>query len=176
MSIQQKQKRLIEEKRNLRKKCKEIRKRLGYLCARDFITQLQKLNIPFDFLTVNFEKLNWVENKGGKWDFSQLRNLIEQKLSEKGIKTQLVSCYKTSSKNPFLTSNKNKNPEGEKRKDRYVYFKNKKEKISYKMDRDNLASINIALNEKNKKNTTKYFIDFYQTKNQYKEMIMQFKK
>lgn len=146
-NIQHKQQRLILEKKYLRHKAKELRKRLAYLAARDLIKQLKRWNVGL----VKFERLNWVEYTGGKWDFSQMRQIIEYKLAINNISFMQVNAAKTSSQNPF----RQKNDYGKKRSDRFVYFKN------YKIDRDELGAVNVALRDKKLEN--KIILDFNKT-------------
>ena len=116
-------------------KRKELNKRKSYLVARDLIKQL----LFYKVKTVHLELLNWVDNTGGGWDFSQQQDIVANKCEEYGIKIIKVNAAKTSSQNPFSPVKKY----GEKLFNRNVRFKNKK----YQIDRDVLASINIALRQ-----------------------------
>ena len=135
----------IEKKRLLNKR-KELNKRKSYLAARDLIKQL----LFYKVKNVHLESLNWVENTGGGWDFSQQQDIFTNKCEEYGIKVIKVNAARTSSQNPFSPVKKY----GEKLFNRNVRFKNKK----YQIDRDVLASINIALRQlkKDKIETTRY--------------------
>lgn len=135
----------IEKKRLLNKR-KELNKRKSYLAARDLIKQL----LFYKVKNVHLESLNWVENTGGGWDFSQQQDIFTNKCEEYGIKVIKVNVARTSSQNPFSPVKKY----GEKLFNRNVRFKNKK----YQIDRDVLASINIALRQlkKDKIETTRY--------------------
>lgn len=126
---------LSTEKKRLLNKRKELNKRKSYLVARDLIKQL----LFYKVKTVHFELLNWVDNTGGGWDFSQQQDIVANKCEEYGIKIIKVNAAKTSSQNPFSPVKKY----GEKLFNRNVRFKNKK----YQIDRDVLASINIALRQ-----------------------------
>ena len=131
--IQEKLEVLIQEKNDLRRKRRELNKRLCYLAARDLRKQLKFFNVG----TVKLERLNWVENSGGSWAFSQMQQVITEKLQEDGIAVKKVSPAYTSSQNPFTTKKEN----GVKQSDRNVRF------AKYIVDRDVLAAINIALRD-----------------------------
>lgn len=132
---------LSTEKKRLLNKRKELNKRKSYLAARDLIKQL----LFYQVKTVHLESLNWVDNTGGGWDFSQQQDIFTNKCEEYGIKVVKVNAARTSSQNPFSPVKKY----GEKLFNRNVRFKNKK----YQIDRDVLASINIALRQPKKKQT-----------------------
>lgn len=127
------------EKRELRRKRKELQKRKSYLAVRDLMKQLNFYNVK----KVNIERLNWVENTGGSWDFSQQQEILIRKAMEHGIKVNKVYAANTSKENPFTK----KRLLGEAdRKTRRVSFKGKK----YEIDRDVLGAINIALRKRSK--------------------------
>lgn len=127
------------EKRELRRKRKELQKRKSYLAVRDLMKQLNFYNVK----QVNIERLNWVENTGGSWDFSQQQEILIRKAMEHGIKVNKVYAANTSKENPFTK----KRLLGEAdRKTRKVSFKGKK----YEIDRDVLGAINIALRKRSK--------------------------
>ena len=129
---------LSTEKKRLLNKRKELNKRKSYLAARDLIKQL----LFYQVKTVHLESLNWVDNTGGGWDFSQQQDIFTNKCEEYGIKVVKVNAARTSSQNPFSPIKKY----GDKLFNRNVRFKNKK----YQIDRDVLASINIALRQPKK--------------------------
>ena len=129
---------LSTEKKRLLNKRKELNKRKSYLAARDLIKQL----LFYKVKTVHLELLNWVDNTGGGWDFSQQQDIFTNKCEEYGIKVVKVNAARTSSQNPFSPVKKY----GDKLFNRNVRFKNKK----YQIDRDVLASINIALRQTEK--------------------------
>lgn len=129
------------EKRELRRKRKELQKRKSYLAVRDLMKQLNFYNVK----QVNIERLNWVENTGGSWDFSQQQEILMRKAIEHGIKVNKVYAANTSKENPFTTKSKRLLGEAD-RKTRKVSFKGKK----YEIDRDILGAINIALRKRSK--------------------------
>lgn len=133
------------EKYALRRKRKELQKRKSYLVARDLMRQLNFFNVK----KVNIERLNWVENTGGSWDFSQQQDILEQKAIEHSIKVTKVYAANTSKENPFT---KKRSLGKADPKTRMVKFSGKK----YQIDRDILGAINIALRDKNNQFRLKY--------------------
>ena len=155
--ILKKQELLINEKRCLRRKRKELQKRKSYLVARDLIKQLNFFNVK----KVNIERLNWVEHTGGSWDFSQQQDILMRKAIEHGIAVTKVYAANTSKENPFsMKPAKQKTLLGKPNsKTRKVKFKRKK----YQIDRDILGAINVALRP-TKKDETKLQLDFNMNK------------
>ena len=148
-----KQELLINEKRFLRRKRKELQKRKSYLAVRDLMQQLNFFHVK----KVNIERLNWVENTGGSWDFSQQQEILQQKAIEFGIKVTKVYAANTSKENPFTR----KRLLGEANaKTRMVQFSGRK----YKIDRDILGAINVALRTKVNNQYTKTVLNFNENK------------
>lgn len=135
--ILKKQELLINEKCCLRRKRKELQKRKSYLAVRDLIRQLNFFKVK----KVNIERLNWVENTGGSWDFSQQQEILKQKAIEFGIEVTKVYAANTSKENPFTKKRLLGKPNP---KTRMVEFSGRK----YKIDRDILGAINVALRTK----------------------------
>ena len=136
-----KQELLINEKRCLRRKRKELQKRKSYLAVRDLMKQLNFFKVK----KVNIERLNWVENTGGSWDFSQQQDILKQKAIEFGIQVTKVYAANTSKENPFT---KKRSLGKVDTKTRMVKFAGRK----YKIDRDILGAINVALRTKKMNN------------------------
>ena len=151
--ILKKQELLIKEKRCLRRKRKELQKRKSYLAARDLIRQLNFFKVK----KVNIERLNWVENTGGSWDFSQQQDILEQKAIEFGIRVTKVYAANTSKENPFTKKRSLGKPNP---KTRMVQFSGKK----YQIDRDILGAINIALRNKINNKYNKIQLDYNENK------------
>lgn len=155
-----KQESLINEKRCLRRKRKELQKRKSYLAVRDLMKQLNFFNVK----KINIERLNWVENTGGSWDFSQQQEILQQKAIEFGIKVTKVYAANTSKENPFTR----KRLLGEANtKTRMVQFSGRK----YKIDRDILGAINVALRNKVNNQYTKTVLNFNENKKILKGLI-----
>ena len=151
--ILKKQELLENEKRCLRRKRKELQKRKSYLATRDLIRQLNFFNVK----KVNIERLNWVENTGGSWDFSQQQEILQQKAIEFGIEVTKVYAANTSKENPFTKKRSLgvANP-----KTRMVEFSGKK----YQIDRDILGAINVALRNKIDNKYNKIVLNFNENK------------
>ena len=139
---------LINEKQCLRRKRKELQKRKSYLAVRDLMKQLNFYNVK----QANIERLNWVENTGGSWDFSQQQDILMRKAIEQNIKVNKVYAANTSKENPFTAKTLLGKPNPKTRK---VKFNRKK----YQIDRDILGAINIALRP-TKKDENKQRLDF----------------
>ena len=158
-----KQELLINEKRCLRRKRKELQKRKSYLAVRDLMKQLNFFKVK----KVNIERLNWVENTGGSWDFSQQQDILEQKAIEFGIQVTKVYAANTSKENPFT---KKRSLGKSDSKTRMVQFAGKK----YKIDRDILGAINIALRTKmdnKQKKIAKIQLNFNENKKILKDLL-----
>ena len=151
--ILKKQELLIKEKRCLRRKRKELQKRKSYLAARDLMRQLNFFNVK----KLNIERLNWVENTGGSWDFSQQQEILEQKAIEFGIQVTKVYAANTSKENPFTKKRSLGKADA---KTRMVQFSGKK----YQIDRDILGAINIALRNKINNKYNKIVLNFNENK------------
>ena len=160
-----KQELLINEKRCLRRKRKELQKRKSYLAVRDLMRQLKFFNVK----KVNIERLNWVEHTGGSWDFSQQQEILQQKAIESGIEVTKVYAANTSKENPFSAKAKQKRLLGKvDPKTRMVKFSGKK----YQIDRDILGAINIALRTKMNNEHTRIALNFNENKKILKELIV----
>lgn len=135
-TLESKRKRLLKEKQLLSKKLSQIKKHKAYCVARDIVRQIMLYQVD----AVALEKLNWVENKGGKWDFSQQQEIIERKVLEKTTSQVIkVNPAYSSYSNPYLKDYlMDKKIEKGIAKDRMIKFK------TFEIDRDFLASINLA--------------------------------
>lgn len=135
-TLESKRKRLLKEKQLLSKKLSQIKKHKAYCVARDIVRQIMLYQVD----AVALEKLNWVENKGGKWDFSQQQEIIERKVLEKTTSQVIkVNPAYSSYSNPYLKDYlMDKKIEKGIAKGRMIKFK------EFEIDRDFLASINLA--------------------------------
>ena len=136
LTLESKKKRLLKEKQFLSKKISNIKKHKAYCVARDIIRQIGIYQVN----VVVLEKLNWIENKGGRWDFSQQQEIIERKILEKTTAQVIkVNPSYSSSSNPYLEDYlNNQKIERGIEKGRMMKFKN------FEIDRDFLASINLG--------------------------------
>lgn len=135
-TLESKRKRLLKEKQLLSKKISQIKKHKAYCVARDIVRQIMLYQVD----AVALEKLNWVENKGGRWDFSQQQEIIERKVLEKTTSQVIkVNPAYSSYSNPYLKDYlMDKKIEKGIAKGRMIKFKD------FEIDRDFLASINLA--------------------------------
>ena len=86
--------------------------------------------------TIHIENLSWLNSQGGKWNHSQIHSKIIEKASMYGIKVKRVSAYNSSKEHPITK-------EIGEVKDRIVKF------TTGEIDRDLLASINLAIRSTN---------------------------
>lgn len=86
--------------------------------------------------TIHIENLSWLNSQGGKWNHSQIHSKIIEKVSMYGIKVKKVSAYNSSKEHPITK-------EIGTVKDRIVEF------TTGVIDRDLLASINLAIRSTN---------------------------
>jgi len=86
--------------------------------------------------TIHIENLKWLNSQGGKWNHSNIHTKIEEKASMYGIRVKRVSAYNSSKEHPITK-------EVGKVKDRIVQF------TTGEIDRDLLASINLAIRSTN---------------------------
>lgn len=136
LTLESKKKRLLKEKQFLSKKISNVKKHKAYCVARDIIRQIGIYKVD----VVVLEKLNWMESKGGRWDFSQQQEIIERKILEKTTAQVIkVNPSYSSSSNPYLEDYlNNQKIERGIEKGRMMKFKN------FEIDRDFLASINLG--------------------------------
>ena len=125
------------------KRSKNKRTKLQLAIAR--LVAVEVINIAIKELCkeIHLENLSWVKSSGGKWNFAQVQTCIEEVAELFSIKVVKV-CTKNSSKtNPVTleigTVSK-----------RNVTFKN-----GQKVDRDQLAGLNLALREPKKRKQRK---------------------
>lgn len=134
-------------------KCiKQIRRYFDYKFSREKRTRLKKIiewQIANEILDIalkqkckeiHLENLTWVNNIGGKWDFSLIVTHINYLAEIHGIKIKLINPKNTSKQNPVTKELGQANQ-------RNIVFKD------LTVDRDQLASLNIALRGTNRKIT-----------------------
>lgn len=85
---------------------------------------------------IHIENLRWLNSQGGKWNHSEIHSKIEEKARMYGIKAKRVSAYNSSKEHPITKEIGEIN-------NRTVKFENEK------IDRDLLASINLAVRSTN---------------------------
>lgn len=82
--------------------------------------------------TIAMENLHWLDSKGGKWNHNMIQDRVKEIAELYNIKVELVNCTKSSSTHPVTS-------EVGKISNRVVRFKN-----GTLLDRDHIASVNIA--------------------------------
>ena len=118
-----------------RKKRTRLKKEIEWLVAEELCTLALKHNCQ----TIHLENLSWLESKAGKWNFSNLQKRIKEIAELFGIDVVCVNCKNTSKRHP-LTGELGKSI------GRNVVFSD-----NISVDRDQLASLNIALTQPKKK-------------------------
>ena len=98
--------------------------------------EIVQLAIQNKCKTIHIENLSWLNSQGGKWNHSQIHSKIIEKASMYGIKAKKVLAYNSSKEHPVTK-------EIGTVKDRVVEF------TTGVIDRDLLASINLAIRSTN---------------------------
>ena len=120
------------------KRSRNKRTKLQFAIARLVAVEVVNIAIKEQCKEIHLENLSWVKNSGGKWNFAQVQACIEEVAELFSIKVVKVSAYNSSKTNPVTfevgtVSNRD------------VTFKN-----GQKVDRDQLAGLNLALREPKK--------------------------
>ena len=142
-NITDRQKRREQDYKNSRKK----RTKLQFAIARLVAVEVVNIAIKEQCKEIHLENLSWVKNSGGKWNFAQVQACIEEVAELFSIKVVKVSAKNSSRTNPVTleigtVSNTVSN--------RDVTFKD-----GQKVDRDQLAGLNLALREPKKQKQRK---------------------
>ena len=120
------------------KRSKNKRTKLQLSIARLVAVEIVNIAIKEQCKEIHLENLSWVKSSGGKWNFAQMQARIEEVAELFSIKVVKVNAKNSSKTNPVTleigTVSK-----------REVTFKN-----GQKVDRDQLAGLNIALREPKK--------------------------
>ena len=114
---------------NNRNKKKRLQKAISRLLASEVV----QIALREECKEIHVENLSWLLSIGRKWNHSMIQKHLEEVAELYGIKVIKVSCRNTSKRNPITK-------EIGKSSGRKIIFKKSK-----KIDRDRLASINIAL-------------------------------
>ena len=120
------------------KKSKNKRTKLQFAIARLVAVEVVNIAIKEQCKEIHLENLSWVKNSGGKWNFSQVQACIEEVAELFSIKVVKVSAKNSSKTNPVTL-------EIGAISNRDVIFKN-----GQKVNRDQLAGLNLALREPKK--------------------------
>lgn len=129
---QEKQNTRYQDYQYARQKRTRLKEQIEWLMANEIVS----IALNEHCKTIHMENLTWVNNIGGKWDFSKIVQHVQYAVELAGIQLILVSAKNTSRKNPITKQIGKFNQ-------REVVFDN------LKIDRDQLASLNIALRDTN---------------------------
>ena len=120
------------------KKSRNKRTKLQFAIAKLVAVEIVNIAIKEQCKEIHLENLSWVKSSGGKWNFAQVQACIEEVAELFSIKVLKVSAYNSSKTNPVTL-------EVGTISNRDVTFK-----TGEKVDRDQLASLNLALREPKK--------------------------
>lgn len=120
------------------KRSRNKRTKLQFAIARLVAVEVINIAIKEQCKEIHLENLSWVKNSGGKWNFSQVQACIEEVAELFSIKVVKVSAKNSSKTNPVTL-------EIGAISNRDVIFKN-----GQKVNRDQLAGLNLALREPKK--------------------------
>ena len=125
------------------KRSKNKRTKLQLAIARLVAVEVVNIAIKEQCKEIHLENLSWVKSSGGKWNFTQMQARIEEVAELFSIKIVKVSPKNSSKTNPVTL-------EVGKISNRDVLFKD-----GQKVDRDQLAGLNLALREPKKQKQRK---------------------
>lgn len=125
------------------KRSRNKRTKLQFAIARLVAVEVVNIAIKEQCKEIHLENLSWVKSSGGKWNFAQVQDCIEEVAELFSIKVVKVSAKNSSKINPVTL-------EIGKISNRDVIFKN-----GQKIDRDQLAGLNLALREPKKQKQRK---------------------
>ena len=120
------------------KRSRNKRTKLQFAIARLVAVEVINIAIKEQCKEIHLENLSWVKSLGGKWNFAQVQDCIEEVAELFSIKVVKVNANNSSRTNPVTL-------EVGKISNRDVTFKN-----GQKVDRDQLAGLNLALREPKK--------------------------
>ena len=120
------------------KRSRNKRTKLQFAIARLVAVEVVNIAIKEQCKEIHLENLSWAKSSGGKWNFAQVQACIEDVAELFSIKVVKVSAKNSSKTNPVTL-------EIGKVSNRDVIFKN-----GQKVDRDQLAGLNLALREPKK--------------------------
>lgn len=125
------------------KRSRNKRTKLQFAIARLVAVEVVNIAIKEQCKEIHLENLSWIKSSGGKWNFAQVQACIEDVAELFSIKVVKVSAKNSSKTNPVTL-------EVGKISNRDVIFKDGK-----KVDRDQLAGLNLALREPKKQKQRK---------------------
>ena len=125
------------------KRSRNKRTKLQFAIARLVAVEVVNIAIKEQCKEIHLENLSWIKSSGGKWNFAQVQACIEDVAELFSIKVVKVSAKNSSKTNPVTL-------EVGKISNRDVIFKD-----GQKVDRDQLAGLNLALREPKKQKQRK---------------------
>ena len=125
------------------KRSRNKRTKLQFAIARLVAVEVVNIAIKEQCKEIHLENLSWIKSSGGKWNFSQVQSCIEEVAELFSIKIVKVSAKNSSKTNPVTL-------EVGRISNRDVTFKD-----GQKVDRDQLAGLNLALREPKKQKQRK---------------------
>ena len=120
------------------KRSRNKRTKLQFAIARLVAVEIVNIAMKEQCKEIHLENLSWVKSSGGKWNFAQVQACIEEVAELFSIEVVKVSAKSSSKTNPVTL-------EVGTISNRDVIFKN-----GQKVDRDQLAGLNLALREPKK--------------------------
>ena len=125
------------------KRSRNKRTKLQFAIARLVAVEVVNIAIKEQCKEIHLENLSWVKSSGGKWNFAQVQACIEEVAELFSIEIVKVGAKNSSKTNPVTL-------EVGKISNRDVTFKD-----GQKINRDQLASLNLALREPKKQKQRK---------------------
>lgn len=122
----------LEDYSSARMKRTRVKEKAGWLIAEEIV----QLAVDYECKEIHIENLNWIHNEGGKWDYSLVQQRIKEAAELKGIAVVKVSCKNSSKTHP-------KTKEIGTVSGRQIVFED-----GTRVDRDQLAGLNLALRSK----------------------------
>ena len=120
------------------KRSRNKRTKLQFSIARLVAVEVVNIAIKEQCKEIHLENLSWVKSSGGKWNFAEVQDCIEEVAELFSIKVVKVTAKNSSKTNPVTL-------EVGKISSRDVIFKD-----GQKVNRDQLAGLNLALREPKK--------------------------
>lgn len=125
------------------KRSRNKRTKLQFAIARLVAVEVVNIAIKEQCKEIHLENLSWIKSSGGKWNFAQVQACIEDVAELFSIKVVKVSAKNSSKTNPVTL-------EVGKISNRDVTFKD-----GQRVDRDQLAGLNLALRDPKKQKQRK---------------------
>ena len=132
-----------ERNKRRKKNLKFIRRKIKNLKSQiigESVSELVKLALDYEVNEIHIEHLAWLESKAGKWNHSEFHKKLKSVANLHGIKVCRVSAKNSSKEHPITK-------EIGRESGRNIVFSN-----GERIDRDRLASINLAVRTTGKDN------------------------